>query len=106
MNNNSTVFIIEIFCRDFGIENEYVFIFTHEVDTVGRRHRGSGPGVRPDPRPAYPSAGWGGSNRTPPSQVWGYTLGTAVLSRNKPRDEHCVCVTPNLRSETALLKPS
>lgn len=62
------------------------FIFTHEVDTVGPRHRDSGPGDRPDPRPACPSADWGGSCRTPPSQVWGYTLGTAALRKNKPQD--------------------
>lgn len=56
-------------------------IFTHEVDTAGRRHRDNGPVDRPDPRQACPSADWGGSDRTPPYQVWGCTLGTAALSK-------------------------
>lgn len=57
------------------------FVFTHEVDTVGHRHRDSGPVGRPGPRQACPSADWGGSDRTPPYQVWDYTLGTAALSK-------------------------
>lgn len=66
-------------------ENEGVYFFTHEVDTVGHQHKDSGPGDRPDPRLACPSADWGGSDRTPPFQVWGYTLGTATLGKKRKK---------------------
>lgn len=61
--------------------SEVEVFFTREVDTIGRRHRDSGPVDRPDPRLACPSASLGGSDRTRPYQVWGYTLGTAALSK-------------------------
>lgn len=56
-----------------------MFALTHEVGTGGRQHMGSGRGDPPGPRPACPSAGLGGSRRTPPSLVWDYTLETAAL---------------------------
>lgn len=70
------------------------FIFTHEVDTVGRRHRDSGPADRPDPRQACPSADWGGSDRTRPYQVWGCTLGTAALSKVRRQIKTANVMTP------------
>ena len=56
-----------------------MFALTREVGTEGHLHRGSGHGDPPGPRPACPSAGWGGSDRTPLSLVWDYTLETTAL---------------------------
>lgn len=58
---------------------------TREVCTEGHQHRDSGHGDPPDPRPACPSAGWGGSSRTPPSPVWDYTLETTALEEPAER---------------------
>lgn len=58
---------------------------TREVGNGGRQHRGSGHGDPPGPRPACPSAGWGGSDRTPLSLVWGYRLETTVLEKAAER---------------------
>lgn len=62
-----------------------MFALTHEVGTGGRRHRGSGHGDPPGPRPACPSADWGGSDRTPPSLVWDYTPETTALEEAAER---------------------
>lgn len=56
-----------------------MFGLTHEAGTEGHQHRGSGHGDPPGPRLAYPSAGWGGLDRTPPCPVWGYILETKAL---------------------------
>ncbi len=56
-----------------------LFALTLEVGTGGCQHRDSGHGDPPGPKPACPSVGWGGSNRTLPSLVWDCTLGTTAL---------------------------
>lgn len=56
-----------------------IFALTHEVGIGGSRHTGSGHGDPPGPRPAYPLTGWGGLDKTPLSQVWGYTPEITVL---------------------------
>lgn len=61
------------------------FSLTHEVGTGGRRRKDSGHGDPPGPRPACPSAGWGGSGRTPPSLVWDCTLETTALEEAAER---------------------
>lgn len=58
-----------------------MFALTREVGTGGHLHRGSGLGDPPGPRPAYPSTGWGGSDRDHPSPVWGYTLEITALEK-------------------------
>lgn len=67
-----------------------MFALTLEVGIEGSQHTGSGPGAPPGPRPAYPSAGWGGSDRTPPSLVWGYTLEIIALKERKEAAERKV----------------
>lgn len=84
-SKNSQGFLKTIFQETLE-DRTKVFIFTHEVDTVDHRRRDSGPGDCPGPTPACPLADWGGSDRTPPSQVWGYTLGIATLRKNKTQD--------------------
>ena len=57
------------------------FALTHEVDSGGSQHRDSGHGDLPGPRLAYPSTGWGDSDRPLPSLVWGYTLEITALEK-------------------------
>lgn len=67
------------------VNDTIVFALTREVGIGARRHRGSGHGDPPGPRPACPSVGWGGSDRTHPSPVWGYTLEITALEKATER---------------------
>lgn len=86
-----------------------LFALTCEIGTGGRRHRGSGRGDPPGPRPACPPAGWGGSDRTPPSPVWDYKLETTALRRQRREETMARPVTvghPNTKYESPLETPA